>query len=128
MEKTQIKKLMEDIYQTNVNNGFYETPVETGTRLMLVTSELAEALEADRHGKRADMVMHDSYINNFFKYAGEEIEAYNKFIKGSFEEEIADAVIRLFDLSEHMGIDLEKHIELKLAYNKTRPFKHGKKY
>lgn len=28
----------------------------------------------------------------------------------------------------HMGIDLMKHIELKMKYNETRPVLHGKKY
>jgi NTP pyrophosphatase (non-canonical NTP hydrolase) len=49
-------------------------------------------------------------------------------VKDTFEDEIADTVIRLLDLSEGLGIDIEKHIRLKLEYNKTRPHKHGKKY
>ena len=53
---------------------------------------------------------------------------FQDYIKDSFEDEIADAVIRLFDLTEGFGIDLEKHIRMKLNYNKTRPYKHGKKY
>ena len=49
-------------------------------------------------------------------------------IKDTFEDEIADTVIRLLDLSEGLGIDLETHIRLKLQYNKTRPYKHNKAY
>ena len=72
--------------------------------LMLVVSELGEAIEAHRTG-----------------LAG--LEA-----KDTFEDEIADTVIRIFDMCEGFGIDLERHIELKLEYNRTRPYKHGKKY
>lgn len=32
-----------------------------------------------------------------------------------------------FDYAEHLGIDLEWHIEAKLQYNKTRSFRHGNK-
>lgn len=46
------------------------------------------------------------------------------------EEElrIQDAIIQLFGLSKHLGIDLEWHIEQKMKYNSTREALHGKKY
>lgn len=31
-------------------------------------------------------------------------------------------------LADNMGIDLDKHIELKMRYNESRGYKHGKKY
>lgn len=49
-------------------------------------------------------------------------------IKDTFEDEIADAVIRLFDLAKGLGIDLEWHIQQKMEFNKTRERMHGKKY
>ena len=42
--------------------------------------------------------------------------------------ELADAVIRIADLCGHLGIDLEAAIALKMDYNETRPFKHGKRF
>ena len=42
--------------------------------------------------------------------------------------ELADAVIRIADLCGQMGIDLETAIILKMDYNKSRPFKHGKQF
>ena len=45
-----------------------------------------------------------------------------------FVVEIADAVIRLLDLSAGLGIDIDAHVCYKLEYNATRPYKHGKKY
>jgi NTP pyrophosphatase (non-canonical NTP hydrolase) len=53
---------------------------------------------------------------------------FEKAVKSSFEDEIADVAIRLFDLCGGMGIDLEKHIEMKMKYNSLRPYKHGKKF
>lgn len=36
--------------------------------------------------------------------------------------------LRIADLCGHLGIDLEAAIDLKMAYNETRPFKHGKRF
>lgn len=41
--------------------------------------------------------------------------------------ELADIVIRVMDCAVRYGIDLGAEIELKHAYNKTRPFRHGGK-
>ena len=41
---------------------------------------------------------------------------------------VGSALRFLSYLCEDMGIDMEKHIELKMRYNELRPFKNGKKY
>ena len=46
----------------------------------------------------------------------------------TFEDELADTAIRLFDLCGGLGIDLEKQIEWKMSFNKTREKLHGKAY
>lgn len=79
--------------------GFWDKSRNTAEMLMLVVSELAEALEADRKNDRA-----------------------------GFREEIADTFIRLFDMCGGLGIDIESEIEKKRIKNMSRPYKHGKKY
>jgi NTP pyrophosphatase (non-canonical NTP hydrolase) len=128
----EIKQISEEIYDNNIAKGFYEKPVEVGTRLMLITSELAEALESDRKGKW--LGASDSNVGAAIKntLSNENIEWDEKLfetrVKDTVEDEIADAAIRLFDFAEHYGIDLEWHIAQKMRYNKLRPYKHGKKY
>jgi NTP pyrophosphatase (non-canonical NTP hydrolase) len=87
---------------------------------MLIVSELSEALEADRKDKRAN-------LNKYYQGIAHG-DIYETYIKGTFEEEIADTFIRLFDLCGHLNIDIEKHIELKRIYNQSGNFKHDKKY
>lgn len=53
---------------------------------------------------------------------------FKKRVKDTFEDELADAVIRIMDLAEYMQIDLYKHILLKHWYNKQREYKHGKMF
>lgn len=96
---------------------------------MLVVSELSEALEADRKGNYFDQTMFDAIFTDFSEFNNERFKAtFEDLIKDTFEDELADAVIRLFDMAEGRGMDLEFHIDAKLRYNSLREYKHGKSY
>lgn len=129
-----INELSKQIHAVNVKNGFYEDEKNIGEMLALIHSEVSEALEAHRKGKHASLERFfevEATINpNHESKAEVSIwkDLFHKHIKDTFEDEIADAMIRLMDLAAYMGIDLEKHISLKVAYNATREYKHGKKY
>ena len=108
--------------------------------LMLIVSEVAEAMEADRENKYYDPEIRyrkgkDLTVNGAkwaFDIVDSKDEAWlNWFkteLKGTFQDELADIVIRVFDLAYSKGIDLQWHIEQKMRYNTTRPHMHGKKY
>lgn len=127
----KIKEIAKEIHEVNVNNGFWEDK-ETkniGEVLMLCVSELSEALEAHRKDRFADLDAFATFTMFVNNDSGNTMDiAFVEYIKDTFEDELADTVIRIFDLCEGFGIDLETHIRLKLEYNKTRPYKHGKKY
>lgn len=115
------------IFQNNKMKGFWNNERNVGELLMLVVTELGEAMEAHREGRFArweDWENGYSHQENLEqKKAGFELH-----IKDKFEDEIADAVIRLLDLSAGLGIDLEKHINAKVQYNKLRERLHNKLY
>lgn len=70
-----------------------------GNRLMLITTEVAEA---------EDGLRKDDFEN--------------------FKEELADIVIRTCDLAGGLNIDLEAEIIKKMEKNKSREYKHGKAF
>ena len=134
LEKVTTENLTEfskDIHQGNVKRGFYDDPKEIGTVLMLIVTELAEAMESYRSGNRLGSeklaaMEWDSALDEDF--SREDINQFKAVVKDTFEDEIADTIIRLFDLCGWMNIDIHKHIILKLKYNSTRPYKHGKAF
>lgn len=107
------------IFQNNKEKGFWDKERNVGELLMLVVSELGEAMEAHRRG---------NFTPDLFKGSFHTPVSFEANIKDTFEDEIADAVIRLLDLSAGLGIDLEWHIRLKVEYNMNRPKLHGKLY
>ena len=120
-----INETARNIHSMNVEKGFWENPRNKGELLMLVVSELSEALEADRKNRYSS-----NDISEITALANDKDfnMKFTNHIKDTFEDEIADAVIRLFDMSAGLGIDLESHIKAKLRYNANRPKMHGKKY
>jgi len=119
-----LNQLRDEIHEYAINKGFWDNQRETGTLLMLCVSELAEAMEADRNVLYADLELIEKDKENFIDFKW----SFENSIKDTFEDELADTIIRILDLCGAKGIDIEKHIELKMKYNATRERMHGKKY
>lgn len=117
----KIKDLVKEAHENAINKGFWDAERKPPELLMLVVSELSEALEADRVDEYASI---DQYNNS----TSDDITRYRAYISDSFEDEIADCFIRLADLCAGLEVDIEKHIKIKMNYNKSREYLHGKKY
>lgn len=93
-EMKNLNDLRDKAYQCAVAHGWHEQEYSNEHFLCLVISELMEAVEADRKGSHADIEAFNKYENRIdFE------ENFERQIKGSVEEELADACIRLLDLA-----------------------------
>lgn len=97
-----LNELRDKAYQCAIAHGWHEEEHSNEHFLCLVISELMEAVQADRIGKRAGRKEFEtcpSWIS------------FDIFIKDSVEDELADACIRLLDLAGLRGIDLTDFTE-----------------
>lgn len=78
--------------------GWHDKPREVGTDLMLITSEIAEAME----GVRKDLM--DDHLTD----------------RKMFEVELADAMIRICDTAGKYNLNLGGALVEKLVYNTNR--------
>lgn len=92
----------EEVHRLAVYKGWWVKQREVPELLCLIHSELSEALEAYR---------------NWIPEGD----------KGCLSEELADVIIRVWDMSEALGIDIAKAVNAKHSRNVDRPFRHGNK-
>ena len=124
-----INKLAQEIHEYAKGLGVYDNPPNIPEKLCLIHSEVSEAMEADRKGKYANIKQFniDRQSTPFHEISAT-IDSFEINIKNTFEDELADIMIRVMDLAAWNRIDLEKHINLKMEYNKIKPNQNGKKY
>lgn len=106
-----IPEFQKAIHANAIKKGFFEKEKNIGEMLALIHSEVSEALEAEREDKHftGSMLAVNGWTADV-DFAAD----YKTKLKGTFEEEMADIVIRVMDLCEFKGIDLEQQIIAKM--------------
>lgn len=113
---TSFEELQIAVHETAKEHGWWEGKDLTciPEKLALIHSEISEALEEYRKGSNPSVRYYEPSHELTEKPEG-------------FGVELADAVIRIMDLCEWLGIDLAGLVVEKHEYNLTRSFKHGGK-
>ena len=106
--------MRDEIHEIAKEKGWYDGEGRNiGEALMLIVTEAAEAMEDVRVGRM--VTVHILESGNICKPEG-------------FPIEIADILIRCLDLCGYLNIDIEEAVRQKVAYNRTRPVRHGGKF
>lgn len=117
MKAIDLTTLRDRAYKSACEHGFHDQELSNEHLLMLVITELSEAVEADRSNewnRRAKVDWFKKRIESSLickgldpdipKARGYEV-AYNEAIKGSIDEELADAAIRILDICGLRGFN-----------------------
>ena len=80
-------------YQTAAKQGYYPPETNINQHLMLIITEMAEVIDADRHSRHGDT---EDYLKNH--WADEDFVYYEEAINDTVESEFADIAIRLMSL------------------------------
>lgn len=109
-----INRLVNLCHKNAVRHGFWETHGEEKKETALLLSKIA--------------LIH-SELSELVEYARKDPSTRSDHIPEitGVEEELADAVIRIFDLAGYLHVNLGRAIALKMEFNRGRPYMHGKK-
>lgn len=101
--------------------GWYDHEFNIGEKLMLIVTEVAEAMEAYRDAnypeESAVILLREDFRASIYK----------EKIKDTFPAELAGTLIRAFDLCKALGINILEFVEFEHRFNSTRERRHGGK-
>lgn len=114
MSRLNYNQLAAEVHANSVKHGWWENQPSIEHFLTLVVCELAEAVEADRKGIKADIALFERRIQE--KPSEHEAATYEQryaywfeaHIKDSVGDELADAVIRLLDIAGAYNYNFSK--------------------
>ena len=100
-------EMTERAHSNAVKHGFWDKKQSNEHCLMLVITEIAEMVEADRKNDKAGvgaklLMRQDMEKGEMFD------DVFESHVKNTVEDEFADTAIRLFDLAGALGIDFDK--------------------
>lgn len=113
-----LNELRDEAYSIAKANGWHEEEHSDEHCLMLIITEIAEAVQADRNNLHADVEAFKKYEMMLdFK------ENFERQIKNTVEDELSDVVIRCLDLAGLRRFDLE---EVESLMEMAESIKEGK--
>lgn len=119
-----LKQFITKAYENTKAKGFYKPDLDINQALMLIITEMGEAIQASRHDRHGS-------IEDYNKWLGvSEEQAYEESLEGTVESEFADIALRIMSLlgwyNSQNIICLMNDIELKKTeeFHKVE-FEHG---
>lgn len=145
-----LKAIAEECHETSKSKGWWNAEDEDGkmlvperlqtlkerlrtipTKIALIHSEASEALEEYREGNLKTLfrgsvqLSSGTQVRDYASPHGMDDHPPRKPV--GFPSELADILIRTLEFAVALDIDIAEEVRLKMAYNQTRPHRHGGK-
>lgn len=101
-----LNELRDKAYKIACEHGFHDEEHNNEHWLMLVITELAEAVEYDRKGLYITALIKKEYMS--YQLDGYKPAIFDLYIKETVDAELADAFIRLLDFAGLRGFNLNR--------------------
>lgn len=124
-KRNAFNELAKEIHENAVEHGWWDENRSFGEIVALCHSELSEALEEDRAGN--PMAYYDVENDNEYIRVIDIDDSGSRKMEGTATEMI-DCIIRILDWAGRECIDVDRLLKAKMRYNRSRPYKHGKRY
>jgi NTP pyrophosphatase (non-canonical NTP hydrolase) len=132
-----LEVMQHEVLKNNIAHGWMDEPYSFGDCMANLTGEVSEAWEAWRKWGLEDQTLTQERVDQHHNIGSPHGFCNHGELPGDCKEvttkpegvgsEFADIFIRLLDDCERYGIDLRAEYERKMAYNRTRPWRHGNK-
>jgi NTP pyrophosphatase (non-canonical NTP hydrolase) len=129
--KNALSNAAAEVYRINYEKGWFDSDRTFGEDIALLHSEVSEALEAFREfglKRYYEVKSLDPGLGTYRQDDNDGSPIGRPTHKPcGVASELADVLVRLLDTCFRYEIDLGNEFVKKLAYNDTRPFRHGGK-
>ena len=88
-----LKQFMTKAYENAKAKGFYKPDLDINQALMLIITEMGEAIQASRHNRHGSIDGYNTYLE-----VSDEHVAYEESLEGTVESEFADITLRIISL------------------------------
>lgn len=123
----EIKRLQKEALKIAIKNGFYNSPVIFIDELLEIKKEIYEAMDAVKKSRFFYKPKNRNTISNLISLNSEFDKIYfESEMKDTYQDELADIIIRTMSLAAATGVDIEFHIKAKMKYNKIREYNKEK--
>lgn len=109
-----IRNAVRQTHEISIQNRWQADTRSIGDEVALISTELGELMEKYRDWWEPNEIRVVDHFEGGIQYRG-------------IPMELADVVIRCFDMAQRHEIDLESAVAEKIRFNKTRTTKHGGK-
>jgi NTP pyrophosphatase (non-canonical NTP hydrolase) len=124
-ESMSLNELRDHALRIANEHGFKDASVPEDIALM--HSELSEALEDYRANRGVNEVWYEEKIGSVTRVYKDDEECAILMKPCGIPSEMADIMIRVLHFCGKHGIDIESIVSKKMAFNQSRPYKHGNK-